>query len=114
MQKLEANPLALGVFGFSFLDQNADMIQGSSIEGVAPTFDNIADGSYGVSRSLYFYVKKAHIGVVPGIEEFIGEFTSNRASGEEGYLADTGLIPLPKGERARVREAGQSLALLDM
>ncbi|MGH0038501.1 MAG: substrate-binding domain-containing protein [Myxococcota bacterium] len=114
VQKLEANPRALGVFGFSFLDQNADKVQGSLIGGVEPTFENIADGKYGVSRSLYFYVKKAHVGVVPGIEEYIAEFTSNRASGEEGYLADKGLIPLPPEERKQVKETGASLALLDM
>ena len=58
VQKLEANPQALGIFGFSFLDQNADKIKGASVGGVKPTFDAIADGSYGVSRSMFFYVKK--------------------------------------------------------
>jgi phosphate transport system substrate-binding protein len=114
VQKLDANPNALGIFGFSFLDQNADKIQGSLVEGVEPTFEAIADGSYGVSRSLYFYVKKAHIGVVPGIEEFIAEFTSNNASGEEGYLADKGLIPLPQAERIAVREEATQLTLLSL
>ncbi len=66
VQKLEANPAAFGIFGFSFLDQNMDMLQGSPIDGVEPTFDNIADGEYPISRSLYFYVKNAHVGVVPG------------------------------------------------
>jgi phosphate transport system substrate-binding protein len=114
VQKLEANPKALGVFGFSFLDQNGDRIQGSIIEGVTPTFDNIADGQYGISRSLYFYVKKAHVGTVPGIEEYIAEFTSKRASGEDGYLAEKGLIPLPDKERARVRKAALALTPLEM
>jgi len=109
VQKLEANKAALGIFGFSFLDQNSDMIQGSLVGGVAPTFENIASGDYGISRSLYFYVKKAHVGVVPGISEYVAEFTSERASGEEGYLADKGLIPLPVGERAAVRAAANSL-----
>ena len=63
--KLEANPKALGIFGYSFLDQNANKVQGSTIEGNAPTFENIAEGGYPISRPLYFYVKKAHIGVVP-------------------------------------------------
>ena len=75
VQKLEANPSAFGVFGFSFLDQNADKVQGAMIDGVAPEFELIADGSYPVSRSLYFYVKKAHVGVIPGIKEFLDEFT---------------------------------------
>ncbi len=99
VQKLEANPAALGVFGFSFLDQNADKVQGSQIESVEPTFESIADKSYPVSRPLYFYVKKAHVGVVPGIQGFLNEFTSEKAWGEEGYLAEKGMIPLPDAER---------------
>jgi phosphate transport system substrate-binding protein len=101
VQKLQANPAALGIFGFSFLDQNADVIQGSLIEGQAPTFENIADGKYPVSRSLFFYVKKAHVGTIPGIEEYLAEFSSEKAWGPEGYLADRGLIPMPDGERAK-------------
>ena len=112
VQKLEANPRAFGIFVFSFLDQNTDRMQGSLVDGVEPTFDNIASGDYGVSRSLFFYVKKAHVGVVPGIEEYLREFTSDRATGEEGYLADKGLIPLPDAERAEVR--AQALALVPM
>ena len=99
IQKLLNNPNALGVFGFSFLDQNADKVKGSKIESIDPTFDSIADKSYSISRPLYFYVKKAHIGVVPGIEGFLREFTSERAWGEDGYLADKGMIPLPEEER---------------
>jgi len=114
VQKLEANPKALGVFGFSFLDQNADKVQGSLVDGEEPTFENIASGKYGVSRSLFFYVKKAHIGVVPGIEEYMAEFTSDSAAGEEGYLADKGLIPLPDAARAQVRKQAQDLAQLDL
>ena len=114
VQKLDANPTALGIFGFSFLDQNADRIQGSLVDGAEPTFENIADGAYAISRSLYFYVKKAHVGKVPGLEEFIAEFTSDRASGEEGYLADKGLIPLPEPQRLAVRERGAKLILLEM
>ncbi|HSS64857.1 MAG TPA: PstS family phosphate ABC transporter substrate-binding protein [Gammaproteobacteria bacterium] len=101
VQKLEANPAALGIFGFSFLDQNTDKIQGSLIEGVAPTFEKIADGAYPVSRPLYFYVKKAHIGKVPGIQEYLAEFTSEKAWGPNGYLADKGLIPMPEAERRK-------------
>ncbi|MBW2242424.1 MAG: PstS family phosphate ABC transporter substrate-binding protein [Deltaproteobacteria bacterium] len=112
VQKLEANPNALGVFGFSFLDQNADKIQGSRVGGVEPTFENIASGEYGVSRSLFFYVKKAHVGVVPGIQEYVAEFTSERAAGDEGYLADKGLIPLPAAERSLVRNSAGGLSLL--
>ena len=100
VQKLNANPNALGIFGFGFLDQNADSVQGTVINGVVPTFENISDGSYPVSRSLYFYVKKDNIGVVPGIEEFLVEFTSERASGQDGYLAEKGLIPMKPAEHA--------------
>jgi phosphate transport system substrate-binding protein len=109
VQKLEANPAAVGIFGFSFLDQNADKIQGSAMDGVTPTFETIADASYEVSRSLFFYVKNAHVEVIPGIKEFVAEFVSDKASGEEGYLADKGLIPLPAGERETVMQ--QALAL---
>ena len=101
VQKLEVNPEALGIFGFSYLDQNSDKLQGSIIDGVAPTFENIADGKYPVSRPLFFYVKKAHVGMIPGIKEYLDEFTSDKAWGDEGYLADKGLIPMPKEERAR-------------
>jgi len=99
VQKLTANPTALGIFGFSFLDQNTDKVQGSLVDGTDPSFENIADGKYPVSRSLYFYVKKAHIGKVPGIREFMAEFTSDKAWGEEGYLTEKGLIPLSDQER---------------
>ncbi|MCV6614030.1 MAG: substrate-binding domain-containing protein [Cellvibrionaceae bacterium] len=102
VQKLNANPAALGVFGFSFLDQNADKVQGSLIDGQEPTFDSIADGSYPVSRPLYFYVKKAHIGVTPGITEYLAEFTSEKAFGPEGYLTEKGMIPLGDAKRAQV------------
>ena len=94
VQKLDANPDALGIFGFSFLDQNGHVVQGSIINGSEPTFENIADGSYPISRSLFFYVKEQHYDVVPGIKEFVSEFTSERAIGEEGYLTDRGLIPV--------------------
>ena len=103
VQKLEANPRAFGVFGFSFLDQNADKMQGSIINGVAPEFENISDGSYPVSRALYLYVKKAHMGRVPGIEEYLDEFSSEKTWGPEGYLADKGLIPMPDTEREQFR-----------
>lgn len=110
VRKIEANKDAFGVFGYSFLDQNADKIQGSMIEGVVPTFENIASGKYTVSRPLFFYVKKAHAGTIPGIREFVKEFTSEKAFGENGYLSDKGLIPLPKADRAKVTKDGEGLA----
>lgn len=101
VQKLEANPNALGIFGFSFLDQNEDKVQGSAVDGHKPTFERISDGSYPVSRPLFFYVKKAHVDVIPGIKGYLAEFTSDKAWGEEGYLADKGMIPMPAEERAK-------------
>jgi len=109
VQKLEANPDALGIFGFSFLDQNTDKIQGSFIDGVQPDFEAIADGSYPVSRPLFFYVKKAHAQTIPGMKEYLAEFTSEKAWGDEGYLTDKGLIPMPVAERKLFRENVENL-----
>ena len=103
VQKLEANPKALGIFGFSFLEENISKIEGSFIDGVEPNFDNIASGKYPVSRPLYVYVKKAHLGVIPGLREFVAEFVSDRSMGSEGYLADKGLIPLSPSEAGKIR-----------
>ena len=99
VQKLDANPDAFGIFGFSFLDQNTDKIQGSVIDGVGPTFDAIADGKYPVSRPLFFYVKKAHVDKIPGMREYLKAFTAEKTWGPDGYLSDKGLIPMPDAER---------------
>ena len=109
VQKLVANPNALGIFGFSFLDQNTDKVQGAFVNGSQPTFENIASGKYPLSRPLFFYVKKAHVGVIPGIKEFLAEFTSEKAWGKDGYLSEKGLIPLPDAERKQVAEAVKNL-----
>ncbi len=114
VQKLQANPSALGIFGFSFLDQNDDVLQGSLVNGVAPEFELIADGSYPVSRSLFFYVKATHVGKVDGLAEFLAEFTSEQASGPDGYLADKGLIPMPDEERAEWADKAKNLTNLEM
>jgi len=114
VQKLQANPSAFGIFGFSFLDQNAEKVKGASIDGSEPTFEAIADGSYPVSRPLYFYAKKAHVEVIPGLKGFLREFTSERAWGEEGYLSDRGLIPMPDEERQAVASTVSSLTPLTM
>ncbi len=112
VQKLKANPSAFGVFGFSFLDQNTDSVRGASINGVQPTFEEISAGGYTLSRPLYFYVKKAHAGSIPGIQEYMAEFISDKAMGEEGYLADRGLIPMPSDEKAAVVKAVHGLETL--
>ena len=96
VQKLQSNPSALGLFGFSFLDQSADIVQGGIIEGVEPTFDNIAAGSYSVSRSLFVYVKNAHLKQTAGLKEFAKELVSEEAAGSYGYMTEKGLIPLPE------------------
>ena len=112
VSKLEANKNAVGVFGFSFLDQNKAKIKGASVGGNAPTFDNIASGKYPVSRSLFFYVKKAHIGVIPGIQEYLGEWTKASTFGNEGYLVDKGLIPLPAAGQKEANDKAKNLTLM--
>ena len=114
IQKLVANKNAFGVFGFSFLDQNADKVQGAIVENVEPQFEKIAGGDYPISRSLFFYVKKAHVGTVPGIKEYVAEFVSENAFGDEGYLVDKGLIPLPAEKRDAMRKQANGLANLSM
>ena len=111
--KLRANPDAIGVFGYSFLEENSDVIQGSIVEGSLPTFDNIAAKTYKVSRSLFFYVKKAHVGsIAPGMEEYLAEFLSDKAMGDFGYLAEKGLIPLPSNELKEVQNTATNLIAL--
>jgi phosphate transport system substrate-binding protein len=114
VQKLEANPSAVGIFGFSFLDQNMDKIQGSFVDGVQPEFDAIADGKYPVSRPLFFYVKKAHATVIPGMQEYLGEFTSDKAWGPDGYLTEKGMIPMPDAERNKYGSNAKGLTPLKM
>ena len=99
VQKLVENENAFGVFGFSFLIENEDKIQGSTVDGMAPTMETIADKSYGVSRPLYFYVKLANVDVIPGIREFLEEYTSEDSWGPGGYLEERGMIPMPENER---------------
>jgi phosphate transport system substrate-binding protein len=114
VQKLVANSDAVGVFGFSFLEQNADKIQGAVVDKLEPTFENIAGGKYKISRSLYFYIKLAHVGTVPGIKEYAEAFASEKAFGDSGYLVDKGLIPLPKADRDSYRNDVKNLKKLEM
>jgi phosphate transport system substrate-binding protein len=109
LQTLTKTPGALGVFGFSFLEENNDRVKAAKINGVAPSIDAIANGDYPLSRSLYIYVKKAHIGVTPGLREFVVEFTSDAAAGRGGYLIQRGLIPLPKEQHTAVKTAARAL-----
>ncbi|HYC97564.1 substrate-binding domain-containing protein [Brevundimonas sp.] len=103
VQTLTRTPGSLGVFGFSFLEQNMDTVKAETIDGVAPSAATIADGSYPLARSLYIYVKKQHIGVTPGLKEFVTEFMSDAAAGRGGYLQDRGLVPLPADQLAAQR-----------
>src|SRR5262245_62105297 len=110
VQKLESNPAAFGIFGYSYLEQNADKIKGAKIEGVEPTFDTVADKSYPIGRELFIYVKNAHVGVIPGIREFIAEYVSDRSMGDEGYLADKGLVTLEAAKKQEVASKAMSLS----
>ena len=110
VQKLNEDITAYGIFGFSYLDQNSDTLQGAVISKTAPTFENIASNNYSVSRALYYYVKHQHIRVVPGINEYMGEWSKHW--GDEGALSDAGMIPMPKSERAKYKSAMTNLPVL--
>lgn len=105
VQRLEADPKAVGIFGYSFLYENQDKLKGAKIGGVAPSFDTIADASYSISRPLYFYLKPAHVGVIPGLKEFVAEYMSDDAVASGGYLAERGLTPLSKEKLKEIQDA---------
>lgn len=110
VQKLKANPNSVGIFGYSFLEENTDSVRGISVSGVAPTYDAIASGEYPGARPLYIYAKKQHVGVIPGVQEFLTEFVS--AGGEDGYLIKSGLISLPDDVRAEMSDTANNLPTL--
>ncbi len=112
VQTLVKTPSAIGIFGYSFLNQNSDRIKGSEVNGALPLFENIADGIYPISRSLYFYVKKAHINILPDIQGYINEFTAEDSWGDFGYLTDKGLIPLPEEKRKEAQKNARSLKVI--
>jgi phosphate transport system substrate-binding protein len=114
VQKLGANPNAVGIFGYSFLEENMDKLKGAVVDGVTPSFETVSSGKYPASRALFIYVKKAHVGVIPGINEFLAEYLSDKAIGEEGYLADKGLIPPSKSEIAKIRADAKALKPLKL
>ena len=114
IQKLGANSDSFGIFGFSFLDQNADKVQAASVNGIDPEFELISSGDYPISRSLYFYVKKQHVGIVPGMAEYVAEFVNEDSWAEEGYLAEKGLIPLSADDRKVIANDVKSLKPLVM
>lgn len=109
VQRLARDPETLGIFGYSFLMENEAQIQAATVNGVEPTPESISSEEYPVARSLFFYVKNAHVGVVPGIKEYVAEFTSESAWGDNGYLVDVGLIPNPRQERMRIAKQAREL-----
>jgi phosphate transport system substrate-binding protein len=111
---LEANPVTVGIFGYSFLMKNSDRIQSVGVNGVEPSFENIASGAYPMSRPLFFYIKKEHVGLIPGLEEYVAAFTSEAVWGDDGFLAEKGLIPLAPEARKRQAEEAQSLTTLQL
>ena len=112
VQKLENYPVAFGIFGYSFLHRNADRLQGATVNGVLPSFETIAGGTYPISRTLYVYVKTAHVPMIPGMREYLAEFTSERAMGAAGYLAEKGLVALPPERRLKSRLIAEALTPL--
>jgi phosphate transport system substrate-binding protein len=112
VQKLQANPNAFGIFGYSFLEQNANTIKDVQIDGVKASYETIADGTYKVSRPLFVYAKKQHIGQIPGMAEFITEYVSDKALGEDGYLAEKGLVTLPGEQADKTRAVAKDLTVL--
>jgi len=109
VQKLQTNVGSLGIFGYSYLEENSGALRGTMVDGVEPTFETISSAKYPASRPLFIYVKKAHVGVIPGIKEFLAEYVSEKALGGEGYLANRGLIPPTKSEIGDVRKAAVAL-----
>ena len=108
VQRLGSDPTALGIFGYSFLFENQDKLKPVKIKGVKPSMTTIGDGSYGISRPLFFYIKNAHRKVIDGMDDFIAEYVSEGAFGEEGYLSERGLVILSEAEREKTRKAATS------
>ena len=104
LARIQSTPTGIGVFGLSFYEQNRDKVKVAPVSGVVPSVDTIATGKYPVSRPLYFYVKKAHLGAIPGLKEYIEFFLSDRMVGPEGAAVDKGLIPMPAAEIKAQRE----------
>ncbi len=111
ISKLDKNPSSLGIFGFSYLDANKDKIKAVPVQGVSPTYATIADGSYPGSRPLFIYVKKAHVGVIPGLADYVAEILKGAAEG--GYLAPKGLIVSPKAVADAANAAAKAMTPLD-
>lgn len=112
VDKLEANQHAVGIFGYSYLDQNQDKIQGAYVDLTTPTYKSISSGVYPLSRPLYFYVKKARVGAVHGIRQYLQEFTADATWGPNGYLIGKGLIPMSRQDRLKNRDIAIKLPVM--
>ena len=112
VQKLEANKNAVGIFGYSFLEENLNKLRGATIDGVEPEYDAISGGKYKGARPLFFYVKKQHVGVVPGIDKFVAEYVSDKAMSKDGYLARKGLVALPSAEAKKTADNAKAMKVL--
>jgi phosphate transport system substrate-binding protein len=114
VQKLSANPGTVGVFGYSYLEENSSRLKGLTLNGVVPTYDNISSFKYPGARPLYIYIKNAHAGAIPAVRAFIAEFTKESAFGPKGYLRQAGLIAAPNAVRARSQQAARSMSPLNL
>ncbi len=110
VQKLVTNATALGIFSYSFLDQNRALVKANPVAGVLPSFASIVDHSYSVARNLFIYVKRAHVGASPGLAEFVQFVTSDAASGDDGFLVIKGLLPLPAEQRKEMQQRARVLS----
>ena len=113
VQRIEADPNALGIFGYSFLYENSDKLKAVKVEGIEPTFETIADFSYDIARPIFIYIKNAHRGVIPGMNEFIAEYVSDAALGPNGYLAERGLTPLSDDLRKEMQDRATGSVKMD-
>jgi phosphate transport system substrate-binding protein len=113
VQKIAANPQALGVFGFSFMEENSDRVKDVPLSGVTATYDNIASGAFPASRPLYLYVKAQHVPAVRGMREFLAEYARESTWGRQGYLARKGLVAAPEPIRRAGEAVARDLTLLD-
>jgi phosphate transport system substrate-binding protein len=112
--RLQSNPQGIGVFGLSFYENNTDKLRVATMSGISPSVETIASGEYPVSRPLFFYIKKAHIGTIPGLKEYAEFFVSEKVFGEDGPLAAYGLVPLPANEAEEVQNAVKNETTMGM
>ena len=112
LARIDSNKTGVGVFGLSFYENNADKLKVATVGGIAPSVETVASGEYPVSRPLFFYVKKAHIGVIPGLKEYVEFFLSDDMIGPDGPLAEYGLVPAPDAERDAARAAFEAGTIL--